>query len=438
MIKPEEPFLRDFFRLLNERNIQYVVMRNADSLPVSLGGSDLDLFVIDEPEGMRAVSAARECAAKYHGVCTAFYQSDEIVSCWGGQHEDETWWGLHIDIVTGVKHRGYTYVDAEFMCRDRVLDSKGFYRSGGLSDVVSFLKEICCNFKSKKNYYELARNAYAARTDFICQAVERCCGTGVWRLVEGLLCTERTEDEVRDIARKLNRIFTWRSLRRLDLQNPLRKLHRLMCPPSVAVAVLGTDGSGKSTVIGAVTPFFERMLHSKVHYEHLRPNLLPSLARLAGRKKMEGPVTNPHGGKVAGRLSSLVRFFYYYIDYTLGYWFKIWPIMVKRPTLVIFDRYYYEYMIDPRRCAVRLPCGWARFFSWFIPKPSLILCLGGDPRAIYARKPETSLDEVTRQMAELKAFCSAEKRAVWVDTTRTQAESCNAACAAILKGMIQA
>lgn len=205
--------------------------------------------------------------------------------------------------------------------------------------------------------------------------------------------------------------------------------------PGFTVAFLGTDGSGKSTLIESVTAPIGRMLHSKVHYEHLRPNMLPSLARLAGKPQKEGPTTDPHGGKVAGRISSLVRFAYYYVDYVVGYWLKIYPILVKRPSMVFFDRYYYEYMIDPRRCAVRLPRGWARFWSWFIPKPDLILCLGGDPEKIYARKPETSLEEVQRQVAELKCFCDGNKRAVWIDTTTSIESSRDAALMAITEKM---
>ena len=104
---------------------------------------------------------------------------------------------------------------------------------------------------------------------------------------------------------------------------------------------------------------------------------------------------------------------------------------MKRPTFVICDRYYYEYMIDPKRCAVKLPPGWARFWGWFIPKPDLILCLGGDPEKIYARKPETSLEEVKRQVAALKKFCDGNRRAVWIDTTTSIEASYDAAMSAI-------
>lgn len=436
MKNPEEPFLRDFFRMLNVRGIRYAVMRNSDSLPETLDGSDLDLFVADEKVGKMVVDVAKEVAESYSGGCTAYYHSDEIVTCWGGRHKDGEWWGLHLDIVTGVKHLGAPYIEAEALLDERVFVKETFYRSGELSDVVSFLKEILCNRKTKKNYYELAREAFGKRPDQIKAAVEMCPnGVQTWSLIEGLLSEAHGPEYIAARAERIE----WSILKGRSVverfRYTYRKYRRLLFPPSITVAFLGTDGSGKSTVIESIKPFFERMLHSQVHYEHLRPNLLPSLARLAGRPKIEGPVTNPHGGKTAGRISSLLRFFYYYLDYTLGYLLKIIPIMAKRPTLIVFDRYYYEYMIDPKRCAVRLPRGFARFFSLFIPKPSLILCLGGDPEKIFERKPETSIEEVTRQVDELRRFVKGDRRAIWVDTTLTKEESSAAAIAAIVERM---
>ena len=177
------------------------------------------------------------------------------------------------------------------------------------------------------------------------------------------------------------------------------------------------------------------MMHSSVEYRHLRPGLLPSLARLMGKPVKDGPTTDPHGGRPSGYCMSLVRFFYYYIDYTLGYFVKIFPYLVKRPTFVVCDRYYYEYIIDPRRCAVKFPSGMAHFFSLFIPKPDLILCLGGDPEKIYARKPETSLEEVRRQVGELRKFCEGNKRCVWIDTTVNVDDSADTALSSIMGRM---
>jgi thymidylate kinase len=70
-----------------------------------------------------------------------------------------------------------------------------------------------------------------------------------------------------------------------------------------------------------------------------------------------------------------------------------------------------------------------------VPKPDLIICLGGDPHKIYERKPETSIEEVTRQIDALNTFCMKKKNAVWVDTTQPIEKSVNDVMAAIVEMM---
>ena len=202
----------------------------------------------------------------------------------------------------------------------------------------------------------------------------------------------------------------------------------------ISIALLGTDGSGKSTIIDALTPWVEKKF-AKVRYEHMRPNHLPSLAVALGKKKADEPATvcsDPHGSKPSGFMGSLLRLSYYWIDYTWGYFRKVRP---SKDVVWFFDRYYYDYYVDQRRARLSLPNWVIKLFGWFVPCPDLTICLGGDPAKIYARKPETSLEEVTRQTMALKDFTCRHKRTVWVDTTVAPEESVEMAMKAIVEMM---
>jgi len=202
----------------------------------------------------------------------------------------------------------------------------------------------------------------------------------------------------------------------------------------ITIAFVGTDGSGKSTVIEHITPWLESINTNGVHYEHLRPNLLPPLGAATGKSynKDSGPVLDPHGQKPSGVLGSLVRVMYYSIDYCVGYWRKIIPLCRKDGQICLFDRYFYDIEVDPRRMRIALPTGILRGVFKLLPKPDLVLCLGADPNVIYERKPETSLEEVTRQVTYLKTLCKKNKRAVWVDT----GESIEASIAAVKSAVL--
>lgn len=184
------------------------------------------------------------------------------------------------------------------------------------------------------------------------------------------------------------------------------------------IAFLGTDGSGKTTIIDAITPKLEEKYGMKVHYEHLRPNHLPSLAVAMGKRSRReeaerGPVLDPHSLPPSSFAGSLFRLSYYMLDYTWGYFRKV---SSSKGIIWFFDRYFYDYYIDQRRSRLNLPKWILKLYGYFVPAPNLTICLGADPEKIYARKPETSLEEVQRQVNILKSFCKKNKRAVWIDT----------------------
>ena len=199
---------------------------------------------------------------------------------------------------------------------------------------------------------------------------------------------------------------------------------------------MGTDGSGKSTIIENIKPPLIDGFHNAIYYEHMRPNKLPSIARLLGSKEeFNSPVTNPHGSKTSGFLGSLFRWSYYMLDYTFGFYLKIWPKKAIRSCVWIFDRYYYDYLIDPKRARIKLPQWIIKFGQLLIPEPDLIICLGTDAQVIHERKPELTLEEVERQVCALKKFCESHKRAVWIDTGKDIDTSTSDAIEAIINMM---
>lgn len=201
----------------------------------------------------------------------------------------------------------------------------------------------------------------------------------------------------------------------------------------VTIAFLGTDGSGKTTIINAVFQMIEEKYGIIVNYEHMRPNYLPSLAVAMGKKKNDEDqqvCTDPHASIPSGLIGSIMRLSYYWLDYTWGYFRKV---ANSKNAIWFFDRYYYDYLFDQRRARLNMPEWIIKMYGFFVPRPDLILCLGGDPEKIYTRKPETSLEEVKRQTKILKMFCNSHKNAVWVDTTMKPEESIDAAMTAIIK-----
>ena len=191
-----------------------------------------------------------------------------------------------------------------------------------------------------------------------------------------------------------------------------------------------------STIINKISPILNQAFHKSIFYEHMRPNKLPSLAKLFGKKEeFNTPVTNPHASSPSGLLGSLLRWLYYTVDYTYGFYSKVLPKKAIRCCVWMFDRYYYDYLIDPKRGKIKLPRWLLKLGQFFIPEPDMILCLGTNAESIHRRKPELTLIEVERQVVELKKFCDSHKRAVWIDTGEDIKTSSNDALNKIISMM---
>jgi thymidylate kinase len=183
------------------------------------------------------------------------------------------------------------------------------------------------------------------------------------------------------------------------------------------IAFLGVDGAGKSTVINAVKPVLDAATHNATFVLHLRPGLLPPLARLKSKvKATDGPVLDPHGSTPSGVLGSLLRLTWLTADYILGYWLRVRPQISKQPAIVIFDRYAYDMALDPLRFRIGVPAWVAALFSRLAPRPDLIICLHAEPEIVASRKQELPIEETKRQLEALKAFARTQPNAVLIST----------------------
>ena len=157
---------------------------------------------------------------------------------------------------------------------------------------------------------------------------------------------------------------------------------------SIFVTILGPDGSGKSTLIENL----ERELKGAFRRSsvfHLMPGILK-------KKKNTGPVTDPHGKPPRSTVMSLLKLLYYLFDYNMGYLFKIRPLLIKS-TLVMFDRYFDDIIVDPRRYRYGGPLRAVRWIRKLIPKPDVVFILDVPEEEILKRKQEVSPEEVKRQ-----------------------------------------
>lgn len=173
----------------------------------------------------------------------------------------------------------------------------------------------------------------------------------------------------------------------------------------MTVTFSGVDGAGKSTMIENIALRAEKQLRKRVVVIRHRPSLLPILSVWTKGKEVahREAAGLPRLGTNKSVLSSLLRFAYYYTDYSIG---QLWIYLkyILRGYVVLYDRYYFDFINDSKRSNIILPQAITRLGYHFLLKPELNFFLYAEPDVILFRKKEldrTTIEQLTQKYCTL-------------------------------------
>ena len=124
-------------------------------------------------------------------------------------------------------------------------------------------------------------------------------------------------------------------------------------PPYPWVAILGPDGSGKSSVIEGVQ---EKLKARRIGIKmiHWSPRILRK-----GQEAPGGVVPDPHSSPPRGLLMSTLKLGLITAEWVFGSsWYVRHPRAKSK--LLVSDRYYNDLLVDPKRYRFGAPLSWAR------------------------------------------------------------------------------
>ena len=204
--------------------------------------------------------------------------------------------------------------------------------------------------------------------------------------------------------------INWRDQLSDSLGNISLKWQRLRQPTGLSIVFLGPDGSGKSTVIDAVSAELAQAFRH-VAYRHLTPGRVSK--KSAGRI-----VTDPHAQPLRGKIGSYLKLMHFWSTYLLGSLSWLYPKKVCS-TLVVFDRYFQDLLADPRRYRYSGSLKLAALLGRWLPQPDLVFILDAPTAVLQSRKQEVTPEESNRQRMAYRSLVAEFQQATVIDTSQS-------------------
>jgi thymidylate kinase len=382
-------FLRAIFRLLDEHGVRYCVLHSWESLPFELL-SDLDVAIHPEDRLKLPIVFRRLQEAGYLLIQCLNYSVDAFyfVFCW---FDGLSLRSVPLDFIFEHWRSGLAVLSVEELIAHRERHGDMWIPSRPHQFAYLLAKKT---WKGKVSETQAQRLKVLVETlgQPEAEAIAGKIFLGQWNRRVVSACLEGSLPGTLGRARNL----PWLTA---ALRHPLRSgLHALqqasrlarrwLYPTGLLIAVLGPDGSGKDTVINGMSKEIRRGFRRMVFY-HWRPHLILP-------RKSAPPVTDPHAALPRGAIVSSVYLMGFVLDYWFGYALRIRHLLT-RGTLVVFDRYFYDVIVDPKRARFSGPAWFARLLARMVPRPDITLVLDADEHVMFARKGELSVAELQRQ-----------------------------------------
>ncbi len=419
-------FTSTLFRELENEDIQYFILRNYEKLPEQNLGKDIDIVI--KP---KAYSQTEKILLKVMAMFDIhYYQITQFdrMRCWYIM-DDKKHFGIHIDIIENEVYKGFEFFSFEKLYKN-VEKYNGFYVLNKTMDTIMLLVQNIVAYKCLKNKYRTTiANNYALFKNGIDKEILSFWGDKLGRkMIDSL--NKSDFDSIIENAYKYEK----GAMKRIFLKRPFYtikgitrflcgKIHRvILCPRKFwrFIAVEAPDGTGKTTFIDSLVTELRRYYVSdegRFCIHHFRPLILPNLGAVgekAGVMKQDTDFTKPHRAKPAGKLSSFIRMTYYWVDYLIGMPYLLRK-EVKAERYTIFDRYIFDFVVDPKRARISLPYWMRKMFARMVIQPQIVFVLNTEADVIYKRKQELELNEIKRQLDEFNKIESLCSNVVYID-----------------------
>lgn len=382
-----QQFIESFFQNIRDKSYVYLkfIYGSLDNLPV---GSDLDLLIDRQDlESALDVIQTSVLVKKVKLVRKSFMTTAHIF------FKDESF--LSIDLLTAFKQTNNIMLDASQVLAERE-EANGLYIPN-----IKHNFEYCLMFYhlNKSDIPTRYREYFGSLSDKTKRNIEIYISSkyflGYVKLEEMFAKSEKLFTNLRNEVMAANENNGFYAIRN-NFDYVVDTIKGILNNRGFMLTVSGVDGAGKSTVIGEIKQLLETKYRKKVVVIRHRPSVLPILsAWVHGKEKAEKMTTErlPRTGENKSQWKSIFRFTYYLVDYLFGQ-FYVYFKYILRGKVVVYDRYYFDFIIDAKRSNIVINPLIPKAFYSMVQKPELNVFLYAPANEILKRKQELNAVEI--------------------------------------------
>lgn len=407
-------FVTVVFTAWNSAGVRFVVLRNYDQLPEHVD-NDIDILVSPEQRQLAEltlVAVAREAGYAVHNRA-AFTPVSLFF------HQGETLQQVQVDLFTSLGFRIFDVLPVNAAVDRRVAQNLFACPDPVDESIVNLVTRLLYQGYVKEKYRPAILKTFIESSDTARDRLASAFGGKHAAFVVDAVAAERWT-AIEDRATSLRRALIGRRLLQQPLQtlgsafkDASRLLRRWFQPPGLSVVLLGPDGCGKSTV---GEKMIEKLRYSFSPDKGLQIHWKP-VVFFRKRREHRAPTTNPHGKPPRGALLSILFLHYHWIEYFLGALLQISRVKFRNG-LVVIDRHYYDFLVDPRRYRLNPP-GWVvRLGATLLPNPDLVFVLDAPAEVLQSRKQEVPIEETQRQRSAFQSLARSLKNGHVIDASQ--------------------
>lgn len=399
-------FLTLFFERLEDQNIDYAVLRNYEGLPDINSSKDVDLLFKSSDIGI-AKNLALDIAANIGYKCIWKNPLDYLEGLVFVKQQDKIVYSVKLDLFRELKWRGFSYCNSHEILKNRL--SKNVQVLDSIDEAIIM---IC--------YYSLyAKYIRVKYRDNLLVAMESENFSLRFMQLTGLIwerCELNTDQNWKDLCQDLRIRFkrkfalSLREYRGFIRSTRLEYATRLRFGAFLTVS--GYDGCGKSSLLESlISVLYTLGICDSEIPDHLLSAKVPAPHQLFIRTKRraESSYDKPYSSGEVGYMQSLVRLVYYFVAFSVDRLLRFWRM--RRNTVVIYDRYVIDFLVDTTRFRIKNNLWIGRLFRFFIKNEHIKIVVLVEPSVSVERK-----NELTIEKAESLYNAYLEKAAIFPGT----------------------